>query len=154
MSVPEFFRFLEFITRPVQRIGPHDYDLPVQDVELSDYEAGYQAGAANEAFRPSPVTTRTSAGDRSAAAGILPPTVAAEPLAWLGWSVPAILDVLATHQPRERRSTGDVHCLHGDSELVCHDYGDWSEHVADLIAERIACDSARAVAALQNFQPK
>lgn len=151
MSIFALLRRLERITRPAPSLA-HDYDLPVQDEAWVWEEPHYFRGFKSP--QPSPVTTHTSAGDSSAAAGTLPPTVAAEPLTWLGWAVPAILDVLAEHQPRERQSTGDVHCLHGDSELVCHDYGDWSEHVADLIAERLGCDPARAIAALENFQPK
>ena len=54
-----------------------------------------------------------------------------EPLTWEGWSVPAILEVLAENMP-----------IDGDNA------GDWREDVAPLIAKRIACDPIRAIAAL------
>lgn len=60
-------------------------------------------------------------------------------LDWEGWAVPAILEVLS-----ENRYThlGPVY------------WDDWSDDVAPIIAERIACDPARAITALWNSQLK
>lgn len=83
--------------------------------------------------RPSPEST--PAGDNSAGAGEPPRIPApAEPLA--EWLKPAICEVLAEHQPLDLQGRG-VHCLHLDEALVCHDWADWREHVADDLAPHI-----------------
>lgn len=64
---------------------------------------------------------------------------------WHGWAVPAILEVLSEHYIE--RPTGICRC--GDG-LVGDLLSDWREHVAPLIADRIACDPERALNALRN----
>jgi hypothetical protein len=77
--------------------------------------------------------------------------VAAENLTWEGWAVPAIDDVLANHEPKVNRH--GIHCSHIDSNCGDFvDWQDWREHVSPLIAARIACDPARAVAALASHR--
>jgi hypothetical protein len=66
---------------------------------------------------------------------------------WRGWAVPAILEVLAEHDPFDTKSNGTAitcDCACG-YELI----ESWYEHVAPLIADRIACDPQRAIKALQ-----
>lgn len=71
----------------------------------------------------------------------------AQPLTWRGWAVPAIQEVLAEHGwfPKGTRSMyPSCRCDH-----VMDDMTDWVEHVAPLIADRIACDPQRAIDALK-----
>jgi hypothetical protein len=49
--------------------------------------------------------------------------------------VPAILEVLAENAPLD------------DDDMS---WADWREHVANIIADRIACDPQRAIEALRN----
>lgn len=85
------------------------------------------------------------------AAGVVPPTPAAS-LTWRGWCEPAILDVLAEHWPdtKSLETFGIVRCcpnLPPGADLHV-----WREHVAPLIADRIACNPDRAVLALTSLQ--
>jgi hypothetical protein len=59
----------------------------------------------------------------------------AQSLTWRGWAVPAILEVLAENAPLD------------DDDMS---WADWREHVANIIADRIACDPQRAIEALRN----
>ncbi len=61
-----------------------------------------------------------------------------ERMDWRGWAVPAILEVLADD-------------LYGAHYVDYDDWLEWAEHVAPLIADRIACDPQRAIAALQTM---
>jgi hypothetical protein len=71
---------------------------------------------------------------------------------WRGWAVPAILEVLAEHHLRGPVMFGQYYCAN-DSDEVCDGNYDaaweWREHIAPLIADRIACDPRRAIKALQ-----
>lgn len=69
---------------------------------------------------------------------------------WLGWCEPAVLDVLAEHMPFEVPGRDDF-CMCG---AYIDDSAGWREHLAPILARRIACDPAKAIAALQSFQPK
>jgi len=60
---------------------------------------------------------------------------ALEPLTWEGWAVSAILEVLAEYRYSEQYVDPDG-------------WAEWREDIAPLIAERIACDPIRAIAAL------
>lgn len=77
---------------------------------------------------------------------------------WHGWALPAIYTALADHQASEEESAIDriVYCYHPSADAFEEfpDWQAWREHVGDLIADRIACDPARAITALQNFEPK
>lgn len=71
------------------------------------------------------------------------------PLGWLGWAVPAILEVLAEHTYVDS-DPGECLC----EATGVQDVWDWRQHVAYLIAERIGCDPARAIDALTNYTPE
>lgn len=64
------------------------------------------------------------------------------PLSWEGWAVPAILDVLSTNYPP---------MIGFEDESDGTEEAQWREEVGPLIAMRIACDPARAIAALQTL---
>ena len=70
-----------------------------------------------------------------------------EPLTWTGWAVPAILEVLSEHV-YEDFEYDDASCICLGRDKPHLDKDEWREHVAPLIAERIACDPIRAIAAL------
>jgi hypothetical protein len=77
------------------------------------------------------------------------------PLPWEGWALPAICEVLAEHFPSTNEPAFSVARTHVDGcicgELVA-DWRDWSDHVSELIAARIACNPARAAAALLSLE--
>jgi hypothetical protein len=75
-------------------------------------------------------------------------------LTWMGWALPAILEVLAGHRfSRANHSSigANDHCLCGFRPF---DQLDWNTHVGPIIADRIGCDPKRAAAALASYTPK
>lgn len=88
---------------------------------------------------------------------LIPAQPPAEPMdAWLAWALPAIFDVLAAHTGEQTLddtvwccNRSDVGLDHDDN--VFEDWQAWREHVAPIVAARIACDPKRALAALQTL---
>jgi hypothetical protein len=100
--------------------------------------------------RPSEsVITRAPVGYIPQASGPFIEVVAQPLMDWQGWAVPAILEVLAEHVGSDMSFGDRVSCSCGDRRL-----DNWAEHVAPLIAERIACDPQRAVEALSRYKPR
>lgn len=84
--------------------------------------------------------------------------VTVESLTWMGWSLPAIFDVLSDHMPSRQGhgQDGYIRCMHIGGEACCElpDWQSWREHVGPILADRIGCDPVRAAAALLTYTPK
>lgn len=142
----------------VTRRPGHDWDRPLVDGRmecdgpdaadtLADAEAEYEVDDGPG--------LRWTDADSTHPAGVvgntppLPPPVGAD---WLGWAVPAVLEVLAEHLAIVG-ADGYCYCYSDGEGISSHgrfaDWSEWREHVAPIIADRIACDPARAIAALR-----
>lgn len=110
----------------------------------------WHSGGADGAYGVWVATPYTYRPD---ATGPFVEVVPTSPVDWYGWAVPAILEVLSEHEPVQAKG-GRIGCHHEGLGLYgCHDWADWREHVAPIIADRIACDPQRAIDALKNHQP-
>lgn len=81
-----------------------------------------------------------------------PTDTQSDDLDWLGWATPAIQEVLAEHMfTHGDRFEDKGECMCGETPW---DWTEYVDHVAPIIAERTACDPARAITALWNHQLK
>lgn len=103
------------------------------------------AGSPTTSANPGVAPRRPEAGSVDA------PASGTTSLTWSGWAVPAILEVLAEWHPWEQQD-GTWQCSVDFADHDFADLGEWREHVAPLIAERIACDPSKAIAALHNLE--
>jgi hypothetical protein len=92
----------------------------------------------------------TPVGYTPQASGPFTEIIAQPPMDWHGWAVPAILEALAAHLPEVNQGMGRCPC----GKQSFYDWPTWAEHVAPLIAERIACDPQRAADALSRYKPR
>lgn len=96
---------------------------------------------------------RTPVGYTPHSTGPFTEIVAQPPMDWLGWAVPAILEVLAEHE--WFAATKSCQCQWpGEHRGWPMTHRSWREHVAPLIAERLACDPQRAAEALSRYKPQ
>jgi hypothetical protein len=99
----------------------------------------------------------TDPAERPAGVSDIPPSPpAGQPFDWHGWAIPAICEVLAEHLPiygdYAKDGVRQVKCRDLTRQhRICADWQAWREHVSPLIADRIGCDPAKAIAALQSF---
>jgi hypothetical protein len=75
---------------------------------------------------------------------------------WFGWAIPAICETLVSHEyvdhpllPKDS-PRGMCHCMTPAHNPI--DSIEWVDHAAMIIAEKLACDPARAIAALWNYE--
>lgn len=114
---------------------------------LSDDELVGVRGLLQERYETSPAAADLGGTHSVGAAGERPPEVdhspdpSGGPPDWHGWAEPAICTALAGHLQQGCR------CSCGEA---LWDAQSWREHVGFEIANRIACDPARAIAALRN----